>query len=66
MRVMLNGEARDLRHGVTVHDLVRDLDLTQRRIAVEVNSTILPQDAYAHRTLQEGDVVEIVHFIGGG
>lgn len=66
MRVVLNGETRDFHDGVTVHDIVVDLGLTQRRIAVEVNRDILPRDAYAQRRLCEGDVVEIVHFIGGG
>lgn len=66
MRVVLNGETRDCRDGVTVDDLVVELGLTERRIAVEVNRDILPREAYAQRCLSEGDVVEIVHFIGGG
>lgn len=66
MRVTLNGEARELGDGVTVDDLVRELGLDQRRIAVEVNRAVLPRHAYALRPLQDGDVVEIVHFIGGG
>jgi sulfur carrier protein len=66
MRVQLNGEARDVHDGVTVQDLVTELGLTQRRIAVEINHDIIPREAYAQRRLCEGDVVEIVHFIGGG
>lgn len=66
MRVTLNGEARDLREGITVSDLIADLGLMQRRIAVELNRAILPRDDYSQRALRDGDVVEIVHFIGGG
>ena len=66
MRVLLNGETRDFHDGVTVHDLVTELGLTARRIAVEVNRDILPRESYGHRRLCDGDVVEIVHFIGGG
>ncbi len=66
MRVTLNGEARELSEGITVSQLVDELGLNQRRIAVEVNLEILPRDGYGHRPLREGDVVEIVHFIGGG
>jgi sulfur carrier protein len=66
MRVTLNGEARDLSEGLTVNDLVDELGLHQRRIAVEVNRDILPRDDYARHTLRDGDVVEIVQFIGGG
>jgi thiamine biosynthesis protein ThiS len=66
MRVTLNGEARDLSEGLTVNDLVDALGLGKRRVAVEVNRDILPHDDYATYALQEGDVVEIVQFIGGG
>jgi sulfur carrier protein len=66
MRVTLNGEARDLLEGLTVNDLVDELGLGKRRIAVEVNRDILPRDDYARYALREGDVVEIVQFIGGG
>ena len=66
MRVLLNGETRDFRDGVTVHEIVFELGLTQRKIAVEINRDILPRDGYAQRRLHDGDVIEIVHFIGGG
>lgn len=66
MRVTLNGEARELSEGLTVNDLVDQLGLNERRIAVEINRDILPRDDYANRAIQEGDVVEIVQFIGGG
>jgi thiamine biosynthesis protein ThiS len=66
MRVLLNGETRDFRDGVTVHEIVVELGLIQRRIAVEVNRDILSRETYAQHCLNDGDVVEIVHFIGGG
>ena len=66
MRVTLNGEARDLPEGLTVAELVGELGLRARRIAVEINLDILPSDHYPRRALADGDVVEIVQFIGGG
>lgn len=66
MRVTLNGDAREVRDGVTVDDLVRELGLGARRIAVEVNLDIVPRDEFARRALRDGDVVEVVQFIGGG
>jgi len=66
MRVTLNGEPRDLRDGLTVAELVSEMGLGARRIAVEINLDVLPRDDYGGRPLCEGDVVEIVHFIGGG
>ncbi len=66
MRVTLNGEERELAEGVTVQDLIVDLELTKRRLAVEVNREIVARDRFTERALADGDVVEIVHFIGGG
>jgi len=66
MHVTLNGEARHVRDGLTVADLVDELGLRARRIAVEINLDILARDDYGRRALCDGDVVEIVHFIGGG
>ena len=66
MQVTLNGEPRRLRDGLTVAELVSELGLRARRIAVEINLDILARDDYERRALRDGDVVEIVHFIGGG
>jgi thiamine biosynthesis protein ThiS len=66
MQVTLNGEAQELADGVTVGDLIRDLGLSGRRFAVEVNLEILPRDTYAAHELHDGDTIEVVHFIGGG
>ena len=66
MRVTLNGEPREVRDGITVAELIAELSLNGRRVAVELNESVLPRDAYAARPLAAGDVIEIVHFIGGG
>ena len=66
MRVTVNGEPRDVRDGLTVAELVDDLGLRPRRIAVEINLDVLAREAYVAHRLRDGDVVEIVHFIGGG
>ena len=64
MRVTLNGDARELRAGLTVDDLVRELGVGARRVAVEINLDVVPRDEFGRRTLCEGDVVEVVQFIG--
>ena len=66
MRVTLNGEARDLGARMTVADLIAELGIAERRIAVEVNRDVLARETYAACVLRDGDEVEIVHFIGGG
>ncbi len=66
MQIQLNGEARDLAPGLTVAQLVDDLGLTGRRIAVERNEEIVPKSEHDATRLVDGDRIEIVHAIGGG
>jgi thiamine biosynthesis protein ThiS len=66
MQVMLNGEARDVRDGSTVAQLLDELAIGRERVAVEMNLAIVPKSEYDSRTLVGGDRIEIVHFVGGG
>ncbi len=66
MHVIVNGESRALSEAATLADLIRQLGVNQRRIAVELNREIIAREEYASCTLAEGDQVEIVHFVGGG
>lgn len=66
MQLMVNGEARELPDNSTVKHLLENLQLAATRVAVEVNLEIVPRATYAERTLQDGDKIEIVHFVGGG
>ena len=63
---VINGENRSLRDGATVSELIAELALTGRRIAVEVNREIVPASEYGTRRIADGDTIEIVHFVGGG
>lgn len=51
---------------MTLADLVVELGLRAKRIAVEVNRDIIPREEYALRRLKTDDEIEIVHFVGGG
>ncbi|MCH9671184.1 MAG: sulfur carrier protein ThiS [Gammaproteobacteria bacterium] len=66
MDITLNGEPRSLADGATVAHLIAELDLANRRTAVEVNREVVPRSTYADVTLNDGDAVEIVHAVGGG
>ncbi len=66
MRLLLNGEERDVAGVVTIADLVASLGLDARKVAVERNLEIAPRSTYADTALNEGDRIEIVTFIGGG
>jgi thiamine biosynthesis protein ThiS len=63
----VNGQRRALAGGATVADLLRALDLDPRMIVVEHNGEILRHGVTAPvHALRTGDVVELVHFVGGG
>ncbi|ATC31821.1 thiamine biosynthesis protein ThiS [Caulobacter vibrioides] len=66
MRLLLNGEERDVAGVVTIADLVAALGLDARKVAVERNLEIAPRSTYAATPLTDGDRIEIVTFIGGG
>lgn len=66
MQIVLNGEPYILNGENTVTALVKQLELENRRIAVELNQDIVLRSEYASTRLQAGDQVEIVHAIGGG
>lgn len=66
MKIELNGEPRELSAGATVADLIDQLSLTGKRLAVEVNEDIVPRSQHADIRLNDGDRVEVVRAIGGG
>jgi thiamine biosynthesis protein ThiS len=62
----VNGESREVATGLTLAELVADLNLAVERVAVELNHTVVRRGDWATTTLEEGDRIEIVHFVGGG
>lgn len=66
MKISVNGDSREYGDNTTVADIVTDLNLTGKRIAIELNKEILPFNQYAEKQLSENDKLEIVQAIGGG
>jgi thiazole synthase len=66
MIIYVNGDVREYADNKRVADVIEDLSLTGKKIAVELNKEILPYDQFQIRLLQTGDRLEIVHAIGGG
>ena len=64
--ISLNGKRASLADGSTILDLLRERELTERLVVVEINGTIVPRSAFAETRFASGDAVEIVHFVGGG
>lgn len=66
MNIQLNGSLRTLPDNLPLAALLEQEGLSQRRVAVEVNGEIVSRGRHAEHALHEGDVVEIVHALGGG
>ena len=66
LTVSVNGEPTSLPDPATVSTLLETLALHGDRVAVERNREIVSRAVWAETALQSGDVLEIVHFVGGG
>jgi len=66
LHIEVNGEARDVTDRISLEELVRHLNLTPERLAVELNRQVVRRANWRETTLNEGDRVEVVHFVGGG
>lgn len=64
--ITLNGDPRRVAPGTTIAALATEIGLNAAKIAVERNLEIVPRSTLAEVWLEEGDVLEIVHFVGGG
>ena len=66
MKILLNGEQREVPENLTVTGLLAHLAITAGRVAIERNLDILPRDKWESTTVAAGDRFEVVHFVGGG
>ncbi len=66
MKIFLNGELFDISINANVDDLLNKFDYKNKKIAVEINKSIIPKSDYLSCKLQEGDNIEIITAIGGG
>lgn len=66
MNIQLNGQNREVTDNITISALLELLELTGKRLAVEVNEDLVTRSKFDSHQLSEGDHVEIVQAIGGG
>jgi thiamine biosynthesis protein ThiS len=65
-QITVNGAARPRAELRLVSDLIAELSLDPRKVAIERNLEIVPRSAYATTPIMDGDAIEVVGFIGGG
>jgi thiamine biosynthesis protein ThiS len=66
IRIQLNGKDHEASSDLSVRDLIVSLDLVPEMIVVERNRAILRREQYDDTAVEAGDVIELVHFVGGG
>ena len=66
LTVVVNGEERRVPAPATLLDLLRHLGLDPRTVVVERNREIVRRPRLGEITIEEGDAIELVHFVGGG
>ena len=64
--IKINGKETEVPAGITVEQMLLANGFSLQRIAVERNDEILPKADYGAETVQDGDVFEVVSFVGGG
>lgn len=64
--IHLNGEEREVPAGLSVRGLLEHLELRPALVVVEHNGDILRRDSYPEVAIEAGDILELVHFVGGG
>jgi sulfur carrier protein len=64
--ISLNGEPYELPRPITVTELLSRLQIDPRRVAIELNLTVLKRSTFDTSVVADGDQVEVVNFVGGG
>ncbi|WP_410497478.1 sulfur carrier protein ThiS [Chitinibacter sp. S2-10] len=66
IQLSINGAQREFSAPLTIAQLIAELELSGKRIAIERNGEIVPKSLHSATTLQNGDVLEMVVAVGGG
>lgn len=66
MNLKINGEDRTFEEGLTLLDIMKLLMIEEKVMAAAVNMVIVKKDEWITHQPQNGDVIELLHFVGGG
>ena len=65
-KIQINGRKIALKQNFSIIDMLKKYKLNKKKVAIELNGKILPQNEYKKKALKNNDKIEIVQFIGGG
>jgi len=66
MEITFNGKPRELKTGTSIQELLDQLSLDCMQVVVEHNRNIITRQRLAETPLNDGDTLEVIHFVGGG
>ncbi len=66
MKITCNGETREVKTDITLVSFIRDMDLNPDTVVAECDGRIIKRDEYDTLVLREGNVLELIRFVGGG
>ena len=66
MKVVINGEIKEIATKINLQALLKNLSLASERIAVELNKEVVSKKDWENIEINEADKIEIIHFVGGG
>ncbi len=66
MKIVINGQDHEVAAGTTIAQLIGELGVEARHVAVEVNLELVPRGQHGKHELQDGDRLEVVTLVGGG
>lgn len=66
IQLSINGAMREFAEAISISQMIIELELSGKRIAIERNGEIVPKSQYEQTVLQNGDVLEMVVAVGGG
>jgi thiamine biosynthesis protein ThiS len=66
MKVIINGEAKEIVGELSLNELLEHFTLPQERVAVELNREVVRKKDWENVKINDGDKLEVIHFVGGG
>ena len=66
MKITCNGETKDINQNTTLVSFIRDMDLNPDTVVAECDGRIVKRDEYDTLVLSEGNILELIRFVGGG
>jgi thiamine biosynthesis protein ThiS len=66
MKVLINGETKEISNQLNLSELLKHFSLPSERIAIELNKEVVRKKDWENIKIAEGDKLEVIHFVGGG